>query len=341
MAVKANKIALLAVLLVLVLAPPAFAALAKHGPIVPYNATAHTGNGYPRWYMDNNGVAVDIQVPPFANIVPNPKPPPPATILGAPMMIFGPIPPGTTDQFTLDIGFDAEVFYFLAQPDRATFDDLFPGGATKVLNVLVALEAGFSTLVTINGNQAVWQRIRFNWRKSAPEGFYKFIHPYGVEEGPLMVTTGVDPTTKLGDLLYTIDTPIINIPPFNFDLALGNTALNPGKIGPFLFQLNPPPVITPPAPGFPIPPGFNKPTDWLGDGATAATFTGSPLGPTRNMWRIEAYTDAARTIPLNIFPTTVGGLPTVNFVETNLGVIAGHRYHFPDITPARYLLLSD
>ena len=91
----------------------------------------------------------------------------------------------------------------------------------------------------------------------------------------------------------------------------------PGLIGPFLFQVNPPPEVpvTPP-----IPAHFNKPTDWLGDGVTSATFTGSPIG--FNKFRMEAYTDATLQTPMNIFSTAVGAPPTVNFVETNLAVIA-------------------
>jgi hypothetical protein len=300
MAVKANKSALLAVLLVLLLAPAAaFAALAKVGPVVPYNAATHTGNGYPRYYMDANGVAVDLPVPPFGDAV-NP-----------PTMIYGPVDPN--NPFSVDIGFDAEVFFFHVQPDRTTFDDVIGGN----VNIVIGLEAGFANASGLaeNGQQAVWQRIRFNW-VDAPNGFYKFFHPYGVETLTAAGGTGIK---------HTVDTGVINIPPFNFSLALA------GPIGPFLLQVNPPPLIA----GTP-PPGFNKPTDWLGDGVTPATFTGSPLNPPFNKFRIEAYTDATFTTPLNIF---VGN--TTNVVETSLAVIAGHRYHPPNLAGQELLLLLD
>ena len=80
MAVKANKLALLAVLMVLVLAPAAaFAALAKFGPINTYMlapGTTGTGNGYPKYYMDQNGVAVDMPVPPLPPLTPRSRPDP-------------------------------------------------------------------------------------------------------------------------------------------------------------------------------------------------------------------------------------------------------------------------
>ncbi|MHC1726345.1 MAG: hypothetical protein AB9866_10110 [Syntrophobacteraceae bacterium] len=64
-----------------------------------------------------------------------------------------------------------------------------------------------------------------------------------------------------------------------------------GSIGPFLRQLAPAP-----------------PSGWIGDGATEATATGSPTG--QNIFRIEG--------------PDIGG-PGVNFVETNLFVVSGHK----------------
>jgi hypothetical protein len=253
-------------------------------------------------------------------------------------MIFGPVDPLTP--FSVDIGFDAEFFYFLVKPDRATFDDVV--GAN--LNVLIGLEAGFAgTGASVNGQQAVFQRIRFFWRQLTVPGTFLFKHPYGTET--ITVTTADLLSQGGAGMSYTIDSPVAtNIPPLNFDVALGDNPFAPGKIGPFLQQVNPPVQITVKVP--PIPAGFNKPTDWFGDGVTPATFTGSPANtngsPTGyNKFRIEAYTDATLSTPMNIFPTTVGGPLTVNFVETNLGVIAGHRLPKPDITGLRSLLLLD
>ena len=316
---KANKLVLFSVLLSLLLASPAFAALAKVGPIVPYDAAAHTGNGYPKYYMDTNGVAVDLPVPPFAA---------PGGV--SPAMIFGPVEPA--NPFSVDIGFGAEAFFFFITPDRDTFDALFPNGAISTLNVLIGMEAGFAGLgATVNGQQAVFQRIRFNWAAVVDPGVYRYFHPYGEE-----ILTVAPGDIGTGGLRYTIDTPIV---PQDFTFALGTNPLAPGKIGPFLFQVNPPPQITVLVP--PIPAPYNKPTDWLGDGATTATFTGSPLNPPFNKFRIEAYTDAAFSIPLNIFPVAIGGTPTVNFVETDLAVISAHRYHFPNLAGLEMLLLLD
>lgn len=309
---KINRLIIFSIILSLLAAMPALAALQKYGPIIPYNAGPPArGNGYPLYYMDNNGVGADMQVPPFGDG------------LNSPTMIFGPVDPA--NPFSVDIGFDAEVFYFHVAPDRTTFDDLIGGN----INVVIGVEAGFANATGLaeNGQQAVWQRIRFNW-VTAPDGFYRFLHPYGIET---MTASGG------AGFRYTVDTPILNIAPFNFELALGNNPQNPGKIGPFLSQVNPPPQIAQLTP--PIPPPYNKPTDWLGDGTTAATFTGSPLTPAFNKFRIEAYTDSTMSTPLNVFPVAVGQPPTVNFVETDLAVIAGHRYHHPDITGVLCVLL--
>jgi hypothetical protein len=334
MIVRANKLALLAVVMVLVLAPAAFAdTLAKHGPIVPYIAgPPHSGNGYPRYYMDRKGQVADSQVPPFGDGV------------TAPTMIYGPIPAGTTDQFTLDIGFDAEFFYFLAIPDRATFDDVV--GAN--LNIVIGLEAGFAGLgATVNGQQAVFQRIRFFWAALTvlPPPFtqatFLFKHPYGTET--ITVTNADLGSQGGGGIRYTVDSPVAtNIPPLNFDVALGDNPFAPGKIGPFLQQVNPAPQIL----ALNVPAGFNKPTDWFGDGITPATFTGSPAGtngsPTGfNKFRLEAWANPDGTGPINMFPTVVGGPLNRNFVETDLAVISGHRLHFPNLAGLEMLLLLD
>ncbi len=340
MTVRTSKLVLLAVLLVLVLAPAtAFAALAKVGPINPYNAAAHTGNGFPRYYVDTNGVAVDLPVPPFGDGV------------GAtsPTMIFAPPTDPPFNQFSADIGFDVECFYFLVQPDSAPLAkggggfDPVEWGSVGRFNVRIGLEAGFATPfpagAPVDGQQGVFQRIRFNWFAVPAAGTYLFKHPYGVET--ITITSGDLQANGGQGMRYTVDTPLAtNIPPFNFTLALGDNPQFPGKIGPFLFQLNPPPVITPPVPPAPpIPPGFNKPTDWLGDGVTPATFTGSPLNPPFNQFRLEAW-DTATGAPLDIFTNPVTLAPT-NIVETTLANIAGHRLHLPTIAGIIDLLLLD
>jgi hypothetical protein len=336
---RKSKLILVTVLVVLVLAPAAaFANLAKFGPIVPYDAATHTGNGYTRYYMDSNGVMVDLPVPVFAATDPSI----PVILFGdnfvAPMMIFDePLVAGIgITQAMLDysatIGFGHECFYFHATADGDTFapplDSTDPQGQRRLgrFNIVLGIEAAFATVVPVgaakDGEQAVFARRRLNWA-AAPEGFYRFTHPYGVE---------LIPSEPGGGIIYTIDTGVINIFPFNFSLALA------GSIGPFLVQVDPPPQVTP-APGAPpLPPGFNKPTDWLGDGATPATFTGSPTG--FNGFRLEAFQDEAMTIPLNLWPSFPVGA-TTNTIETNLGVISGHRYRFPNLAGLEMMLLLD
>ena len=198
---RTNKLALLAIVLVLV-PVAAFAALSAVGPVIPYNAATHTGNGFPHYYTDANGVSVDIQVPPFGDGL-GLLPP---TLIFAP--VLNPAPIAYTPamvQFSTDIGFDAECFYVLSATDRTTFDNVIdPGGTGNgAVNVVIGLEGGFATTTPVvgapvDGKQAVFQRIRFIW-KNAPVGSYRFTHPYGVEIYTSVGSAGIK---------ATIDTPV-------------------------------------------------------------------------------------------------------------------------------------
>ena len=84
------------------------------------------------------------------------------------------------------------------------------------------------------------------------------------------------------------------------------------------------------------------PSDWLGDGVSPATFSGSPTG--FNGFKFEAFRDPAggTTIPFLIFTDPITGQPT-NTVTTDKAVIAGHKFVLPKkaLTGALLLLLSD
>lgn len=296
---RKNKVVLVAVLLMLALAPvAAFAALSAVGPVVPYiPGPPASGNGFPQYYTDTNGVSVDIQVPPFGD----------GLGLNPPTLIFAPVTVPPFSQFSVDIGFDVECFYYYLQPDRATFDNIIDpvGHGNGGVNIVLGLECGFATVnplgAPVNGNQGTFQRVRFIW-KTAPAGNYVFDHPYGTEN--LTVPAG---TTGLK---ATFDTPVVSAG--NFTGALG------GPISVFCKQVSPAPFVRGTEP-----PGFNLPTNWLGDGFTSATFTGSPLVPAFNQFRFQAFTLAGA--PNNLFTDPVTLLPT-NTVTTNKAVIAGHIF---------------
>lgn len=104
MAMRTRALAVVVVLLVMVLAPSAFARLAAVGPINP-------NNGFPVYYVDTNGVALELPAPPLGTALTVPPPPNPIT----PAMVFD--PPIAGNAFSQQIGFGAECFYWVADAD--------------------------------------------------------------------------------------------------------------------------------------------------------------------------------------------------------------------------------
>lgn len=155
-------------------------------------------------------------------------------------------PPDPNVPFSVQTGFGAEAFYWDA---NATIADL--GGGNQAILVL-ALEAAYNTADPTDGEQITFARVRI--RVDTPvAGTYRIIHPYGQK-------TFTNVAAGRREINDTSDVGIGA--PGDFTGALS------GQIGPFLKMVAPPP-----------------PAGYLGDGATAATVTGSPTG--NNFFRVE------------------------------------------------------
>lgn len=268
--------------LLLLSAPAAWARLAMVGPI-------SGDNGFPLYYVDTNGVAVWLPPPslggPFGTPVGK------GGVVTPPSMIF--FPATTTNPFSVQIGWDQEFFYWSCT-DAGKLTTPF-GKFTFQLS----LEASFNVLPIPNatdGKQTVFSRLRCTLKSTTlPQGTYTLSHPYGTLG---MVNSGAG-------LNVTQDIPLGTQLDFN-------KALNSGNMGPFLTQLSPAPVITPGTP-----PPYD--TGWLGDGVTACTITGSPIG--FNQIRLDGPAGSG-----------IGG-PGIDFIQTDQFIVSGHRYPFPIPTP--------
>ena len=130
---KNTKVFLMAIFaLLLFTASSAHAVLTAVGPVNP-------ANGWPKWYMDENGIKLRIcSVPAVC----------PATT--------------PTEQF----------YYNLVAVDNTTT----PGVVGKAI---FALEASYLTPVPVPGRQIVFNRMRFTVKGLAVEGPYTIDHPYG------------------------------------------------------------------------------------------------------------------------------------------------------------------
>ena len=299
---KITRIVWVILLLVLLSVSAAWARLAVVGPINP-------NNGFPLYYVDTNGVAVwlppplpwDPSLPPAPTLVLG-TPPLPYTggpfglaigkqgVATPPSMIF--FPPTLTNPFSVQIGFDQECFYWSCQ-DAGKVTTNF-----GKLTFQLSLEASFNVLPIANatdGQQTLFSRLRFK-STTLPAGTYTLSHPYGVE----ILTAG-----SSGGINFTRDTPLLA--PLNF-----TSVLNSGDVGPFLRQLDPPPVITA---------GTQAPFDtgWLGDGVTPCTITGSPTG--FNQVRLDA--------PTGVNLDGAGN----NFIIITQFIVSGHQYPSPIPTP--------
>lgn len=192
--VKKALVFLIAALFLISGVQRAFAELSDVGPVNPQN-------GFPVWYQDSNGIAIELGLDPALNLFD---------------------PPITGNTFSEQIGFGAEGFYWIAEN---ALD--FPGGN---LFYRANLEFAWVNEDPAPGDQFVFTRLRFRANVPAP-GEYTVTHPYGVD------TFTVDADT----FAATAGVRAINVtldvggaaPDFR-------TALT-GRVGPFLIAANPAP----------------------------------------------------------------------------------------------------
>ena len=163
------------------------AILERVGPVDP-------ANGFPKWYMDSSGLALELCLPQNA-----------AEVDGAYCLLVAGDPPSIPEVFPS--AFFDEHFY---GGGEALFVN--PGRDTKLI---MHLEGAFAGGAAIPGDQIVFTRIRFHLNPAPTTGTYRVIHPYGEE------TFNVN----AGDRIYfTDDVGICG----NFTCAMQ------GRFGPFL-----------------------------------------------------------------------------------------------------------
>lgn len=190
--IRAVLLALAAVVM-LAVAGPASAGLAKAGPINPQT-------GFPAWYEDSNGVRLEPCVISVANC-----------FLGATL-------PNTGQPFSVPGNSPEELFYYAVDSTMTSAN-----GGTAFLRV--ALEGGFSSAsgAPEAGKQAVFARVRVRVDNLVPGATYTVTHPWGVETlvaGPSAVRS-INFTSDIG-------CPVIaGSPPCDFNLPLT------GAVGPF------------------------------------------------------------------------------------------------------------
>lgn len=192
----------------------AHAVLERVGP--PSNAPSI--GGYPIWYQDTTGLALEFCDPQNSTEVTG----------GHCLLLPGDV--SVVPEVFPNAFFD-EHFYFAATADAPT-----ASGARALL--VLAQEAAFSVGAPVAGDQITFSRIRVVLNPVPVAGTYRIIHPYGEEL--------ID--AAAGDKIFFTDDVGINCTPGTFDCALHS------RLGPFLLPANIPggaelPAVTGPAPG--------------------------------------------------------------------------------------------
>lgn len=168
----------LAMALLLVFASSAQAVLFRVGPT---QAPSPPGGGFPLWYQDTNGTAMDLCIPRNDAQLNS----------GICLILPPPDPEGINLPIVFPGNYPGEAFYW-----NATGVMDLPGNNNQATMVL-ALEAAFAAEVPIAGDQVVFGRVR-TIIDAPVDGTYTVTHPYGVETfanvvaGPRAITATSD-----------------------------------------------------------------------------------------------------------------------------------------------------
>lgn len=291
-----------AVTLALTLAAASLSAHAVLQRVAPANNAPSIG-GFPSWYQDNSGLALEFCDPKNASEVEG----------GWCLLLPGDIP-NVPEVFPANF-FD-EHFYWAAGTGLAHGSQL-RGVAT------LAMESAFATGTAAPGAQITFARIRLVYTPVPVTGTYRFIHPFG--EDLIFAEAG-------GRIFYTDDVGV-GCAPGSFDCALNS------RLGPFLLPSatpggpeDPPLTATNPAPDtnpahfggtFAATPYPGTGNAYIADPARSGPVTGSPLpnfidssGASRNhnIIRLEG--------PVG---SNLGG-PGIDFVESTDFSLMGRVY---------------
>lgn len=260
------------------------AAFVPGGSVGPVSATT----GFPDWYMDQNGLALDLIEA--------------ADSFG----ISDPVDPA--NNFSKQIGFNAEGFWWATE---ATVS-----GPTGVdASLVTALEAAFAGEAAVDGEQSAFGRVRIRISGLTAGETYTVKHPFGTQT---FVAESVSPATPtVGKINSTSDIGCFATPGVsscNPNTPAGNTnnfslVLN-SDIGPFLtwdtFNTNPalsdPALINAGMPG----------KRYVGNPGVEHAIKGSPVG--QNFFRIEGPNVGGAGVDFletNLF-TVVGRLAVVD-----------------------------
>jgi hypothetical protein len=212
---------------------PAHAVLERVGPV----NTASSVGGFPAWYQDTTGLALEFCDPRNQ-----------AEVDGGWCLLLPGDPPAVPEVFP-SLFFD-EHFYFAASATMS------PTSGGKALLVL-ALESAFAVGPVRPGDQTTFARIRVRLDPAPVTGTYRFIHPYGEE---------VFENVAAGSRIFFTDDVGITCPPGTFDCALQS------RLGPFVLPSDMPGGAELPAISGPVPGKL-----YIADPGRLGPVTGSPL----------------------------------------------------------------
>jgi hypothetical protein len=239
------------------LAAPLFVAACPANVAKPFNSGPFDPAGpqqglFSEWIVDTNGVGLQICTDSLG-----------AGAGVAPPCIVTPVIPGNTLSAQLNRG--VEAFYYLANSVFTT-TGAFPVDAVLVMGI----ESAFLSPEPIVGFQTQFSRLRTRINVNAV-GIYTVEHPWGKDI--YRVDTLLAPGN--GQNRAEISSPV------NFTFTASST--NPGLVTPFLIATSKPALtgLVDPVTGQAI-----NPANYIGDGLTLTTVTGSPCGD--NFIRITA-----------------------------------------------------
>ncbi len=265
-------------------------------------------NGFSEYIRDSNGLSLELCTSPSQPTFD------PTTGVQISLVGTGPFcsfdPPDPANAFSTQIGFGAEGFWWLATPDTTSF----PANMRAVL--ILGAEAAFLGEV-VDGGQFPFTRLRV--RIDFPvTGFYRVTEPYGVH---IYEITTLVPGAEIFE---SFD---VEFPQGSVDAAGIVTEATSANncVGPWLTWDTYPgdPALDNTGDGI---------ADFIGDGLTSHQITGSPSG--NNLFRIEAFSDAAMTLPLMTFdPSDADGNGSMSSVETDLFTVVGKLYDGRLATP--------
>ncbi len=192
---KPRKLKLLAAMVSLAYSLSAHAVLERVGP----TSNEPSIGGYPAWYQDTSGLALEFCDPKNA-----------AEVSGGWCLVLGADVPQVPEVFPT--AYSEEHFYFAADAGVAL-------AAGSAASLTLALEATFTGAAPVPGEQITFARVRVKIGNVPVSGTYRFIHSYGIE---------VVEATAGERLFYTVDAGTVNCAGNQFECTMN------GRLGPFL-----------------------------------------------------------------------------------------------------------